>query len=92
MEKAKTYDTIDMFIYLWKKRLPIIIVTIAAAVISIIVSLMMDDYFKASSVVFPTTFISPSTSLLERNTNQEMDPMIIGNEDDVERMIQNIEI
>lgn len=88
MEKVKTYDTIDMFIYLWKKRLPIIIVTIAAAVFSIIVSLMMDDYFKASSVVFPTTFISPSTSLLERNTNQEMDPMIIGNEDDVERMIQ----
>ncbi|MCD4793230.1 MAG: hypothetical protein K8R54_08370 [Bacteroidales bacterium] len=88
MENQKTFDLLDIFIYLWKKKIPIIIVTVAGAIISIIVSLMMTDYFKAETVLFPTTFISPATSMLRINTNQETDPMIIGDEDDLERMIQ----
>ncbi len=88
MENQKTFDLLDIFIYLWKKKIPIIIVTVAGAIISIIVSLMMTDYFKAETVLFPTTFISPSTGMLHINTNQETDPMIIGDEDDLERMIQ----
>jgi LPS O-antigen subunit length determinant protein (WzzB/FepE family) len=88
MENSKTFDTVDLFVWIWKKRLPIIVVTAAAAVISVIVSLLLPDYYKSQTVLLPTTFISPATGILHINTNQETDPMIIGNEDDTEKMIQ----
>jgi len=88
MENQKSFDTLDIFVYLWKKKVPIILVTVIGAIASIIASLMLPNYYKATTVLFPTTFISPSTSLLHLNTNQETDPAIIGDEDDLERMIQ----
>lgn len=88
MENQKSFDTLDIFVYLWKKKIPLIIITVIGAVVSIVVSLMLPNYYKATTVLFPTTFISPSTSLLHINTNQETDPTLIGNEDDLERMIQ----
>ncbi len=87
MENNKSFDTLDIFVYLWKKRKPIIIVTVAGAVISVIVSLLLTNYYKATTVLFPTTFVSPSTSII-RQINQETDPLIIGDEDDLERLIQ----
>jgi len=87
MENQKKYDLLDLLVYLWKKKLPIIIITIAGAVISIVVSLLLQDQFKASTVLFPTSFVSPTTSTI-RHINQETDPLIIGDEDDLERMIQ----
>ena len=88
MENQKKFDTIEIFLYLWKKRIPIIIVTVSGAIISIIISLLMPDYYKADTVLFPTTFISPATGILHININQETDPLIVGDEDDVERMIE----
>ncbi len=88
MDNQTKFDTLDIFVYLWKKRKPLIIVTILGAIVSVVVSLMLPNYFKATSVLFPTTFISPSTSTLHINTNQETDPLLIGDEDDLEKMIQ----
>ncbi len=88
MENKTQFDTLDMFMYLWKKRKPIIIVTVAGAVLSIIISLMMPNYYKSETTLFPTTFISPATGVLHINTNQETDPLIVGDENDAERMIE----
>lgn len=88
MENRTQFDTLDMFMYMWKKRKPIIIVTVAGAVISIIVSLLMPNYYKSETTLFPTTFISPATGVLHINTNQETDPLVVGDEDDVERSIE----
>ncbi len=88
MENKKDFETVDIFVFLWKKRKPLIIVTVIGAVVSIIVSLMLQNYYKAETVIFPTKFIGPSTSLLNKNTNQETDALLIGDEDDLERMIQ----
>ncbi|MBN2663085.1 MAG: hypothetical protein JXR68_05500 [Bacteroidales bacterium] len=88
MENQKNFDTLDIFVYLWKKKIPIILITFVGAVASIIISLMLPNYYKATTVLFPTTFLSPSTSLLHISINQETDPGIIGNEDDLERMLQ----
>lgn len=88
MENQNQYDTFDIFIFLWKKRLPIIIITLLGAIISVIVSLMIDNQYKSSTVLLPTTFVSPATGILRVSANQETDPLIIGDEDDLERMIQ----
>lgn len=88
MESKKNFDTLDIFVFLWKKRKPLIIITVLGIIVSVVVSLVLDNQYKATTVLFPTTFISPSTSLLHKNVNQETDPMIIGDEDDLERLIQ----
>jgi uncharacterized protein involved in exopolysaccharide biosynthesis len=91
MEAKNSFDTLDIFVYLWKKRKSIIIVTILGAIISIIVSLLLQNYYKAQTILFPSTFISPSTSLLHKNVNQETDPLLLGDEDDLEKMIQMLQ-
>ncbi len=88
METKKNFDTLDIFVFLWKKKKPLIIITVIGIIVSVVVSLMLDNQYKATTVLFPTTFISPSTSLLYKNINQETDPLLIGDEDDLERLIQ----
>lgn len=88
MKLKESYDMIDVSVYLWKKRKILLGITIFGAVISIIASLMIPNYYKAQAVIFPTSFLSTQTTSLQRNTNQEMDPMLIGDEDDLEKTIQ----
>jgi len=87
METNKNFDTLDIFVYLWKKRKPIIIITLVGALLSIAVSLMLKNYYKASAVLFPSSFVSTVTGTI-RHINQETDPLLIGDEDDLERMMQ----
>ena len=86
MENNKTYDISEIFIYLWIKRKILITATVLGAILSIIVSLMLDNQYKAETYLFPTSFIAPST--MNSHINQETDPLKIGNEDDLEKTIQ----
>ena len=88
MELKKSYDTLDIFLYLWKKRKPILIITILGAVVSVVVSLFLPNYYKAQTVLFPTTFLSPATTVLNRTNTHKTDALIIGDEDDLEKIIQ----
>ncbi len=87
METQKEFNTLDIFIYLWKKRKPIIIITLVGAFLSVGVSLLLKNYYKASAVLFPSSFVSTVTGTI-RHINQETDPLLIGDEDDLERMMQ----
>ncbi len=88
MKLKKSYDTLDIFMYLWKKRKPILIITSLGAIISIIVSLFLPNYYKAQTVLFPTTFLSPATSVLNKTNTHKTDALLIGDEDDLEKIIQ----
>jgi len=63
-EKAgiKQYDfaSTDLLIYIWEKRWPLAIITVAAGIISILVSFTITPKFKSSLVIYPTAngFIS----------------------------------
>jgi uncharacterized protein involved in exopolysaccharide biosynthesis len=86
MESKKNFDTLDIFVFLWKKRKPLIIITLLGIVISVIASMMLDDQYKATTVLFPTPFVSPTAGVFSSNIST--DPLIVGSEDDVERLIQ----
>ncbi len=83
METKNTFDTLDIFVYLWKKRKPIIIVTALGAIISIVVSLKMPNYYKAQSVLFPTRY--------NKQLNQYTPSFYVGDEDDLEKLIQMLQ-
>jgi len=88
MENQKSFDTMDIIVYLWKKRKPILIVTILGAIISLIISLLLPNSYKSETVLFPTSFVSPSTSVLNKTISHRTDALIIGDEDDLEKLIQ----
>ena len=73
-------------IYIWRKKL--IIVTVAAAVASTIISLILSPQYKATAVVFPARTFSVSKLLIEQNQGAQEDYMDLGDEDDAEKLLQ----
>ena len=75
-----------VFFYKWRK--PLIMVTAIAAVCSIIVSLIIQDKYKSTVVLFPTTTSSISKALISENNTGKEDVMQLGEEEEAEQMLQ----
>lgn len=73
-------------IYTWRKKL--IIISILAAIISIIISFIVSPQYKATAIVFPARTFSVSKLLIEQNQGAQEDYMDLGDEDDAEKLLQ----
>ncbi len=73
-------------IYKWRKKL--IIVTVTAAVLSIIASFIITPQYKATAIVFPARTFSVAKLLVEQNAGNQEDYMELGDEDDAEKLLQ----
>ena len=62
-----SFSSIDLLTYVWRKRNILIIVSVIAAVLSIIASLMITPMFKSRVIMFATTNANISKSLLYEN-------------------------
>lgn len=58
------FDAVDLILYFWNKRIPIIIVGFATAIISAIVSLCITEKYKSEVILFPSAAGSVSQDLL----------------------------
>ncbi len=58
------FDAVDLILYFWNKRIPIIIVGFATAIISAVVSLCITEKYKSEVILFPTASGSISQDLL----------------------------
>jgi capsular polysaccharide biosynthesis protein len=87
-EKNEKYrfDSMDLAVYIWKRKIPLLIITFIAGVISIIASLMITPRFKSSVVLFPTIQTSVSKSLLM--TDYQWNFQAFGEEEQVETVLQ----
>ncbi|MBA3704522.1 MAG: hypothetical protein H0W84_01055 [Bacteroidetes bacterium] len=72
--------------YKWRK--PLIIIGIAAIVISSIMSLTIKDKYKSSVILFPVTTNSISKALLTDNNAKQEDVLQFGEEEEAEQMLQ----
>ncbi len=73
-------------IYKWRKKL--IIVTVLAAVLSIIASFIIAPQYKATAIIFPSRTFSVAKLLVEQNAGNQEDYMELGDEDDAEKLLQ----
>jgi tyrosine-protein kinase Etk/Wzc len=73
-------------IYTWRKKL--LIVTVAAAIISVAASFIISPQYKATAIVFPSRTFSVSKLLIEQNQGAQEDYMDLGDEDDAEKLLQ----
>lgn len=81
------FESFDLLRYMYKRRYPLLVLTLLAAVVSVIASLMITPRYRSTVVFFP----APSTAasrLLYLDSPFARDPELFGDEEMVEQMLQ----
>jgi uncharacterized protein involved in exopolysaccharide biosynthesis len=86
--EKNTFQASDLVTYAYTKRKPILIVTLAAALLSAIVSLIIKPEYKSQIIFFPTKASSVSKALISNNVFLNKDILTFGDEEDAEKQIQ----
>jgi len=87
-ETNYNFNSVDLLIYIWKKRLVLIGVGLIAGIASIIISFLITPMFQSSVVMFPTTNASISKDLLSRNYSGRQNVHGFGEEEQAEQLLQ----
>jgi uncharacterized protein involved in exopolysaccharide biosynthesis len=79
-------DSLRVFFY--GKRKTFLVIAIAALIISVVVSLLIQDKYKSSVILFPTTTSSISKAILTKNVGGKEDVLKFGEIEEAEQLIQ----
>jgi capsular polysaccharide biosynthesis protein len=82
------FETSDLILYLWKRKIPLIIITLAAALISTLISFTITPKFRSTVILFPASESPVSKSLLQTNFQDRVGILGFGEEDQLERILQ----
>ncbi len=88
MDKNSDFDSSGLLIFLLRWRKPLIIVSIAAAIISAIVSLVMEEKFLSTVIFFPANTSSISKAVMTEDVTGKNDIVQFGEEEQAEQMLQ----
>ena len=75
----------NLLLFVWKKRKILGIVTLAAAIVSLVISFMLTPLYLSTAIVFPT---ATSTVSFSEQRNAKASSMDFGEEEQAEQMIQ----
>jgi len=81
------FDSVDLILYLWNKKLPLLLITGFAAVLSIIVALAIDDKYRSEVILFPAASTSVSHDLLAMNIAKK-EILKLGEDEEIEQLLQ----
>ena len=91
MEKTKNegfrFDSIDLILYVYRRKIPLIVISLFAFLVSLIASLTIPPKFKSTVVMFPASSTSVSKTLLTDNPSQK-GILTLGEEEEAEQMLQ----
>ncbi len=82
------FNSVDLLIYIWKKRWILLGVGFIAGIASIIISLTITPMFNASVIMFPTSSASISKELLVQNYSGRQSVHGFGEEEQAEQLLQ----
>ncbi|MCF8367894.1 MAG: hypothetical protein K9G76_02540 [Bacteroidales bacterium] len=84
------FESTNFLIFLYHWRKPLIIITLAAMLVSVIISspLFITPKFKSTVIMFPTSTNSISKALLSENAGEKQDILQFGEEEQTEQMLQ----
>ena len=92
MENAQqtgyNFNSVDLLIYIWKKRAILLAVGFIAGIASIIISLLITPMFQSSVIMFPASSASVSKDLLSPNYSGRQDVHGFGEEQQAEQLLQ----
>ena len=84
-KKSFNFDAIEVLAFLWKKKLPIIIITVLGIITSIIAAYIVPVKFKSSATIFPATLVSPTKTVVMES---KWDLTQFAGEDETEQLLQ----
>ncbi len=87
MKKEFDFESFDLVVYVFQKRLPLFIITSLGAIAAIIVAFMITPKFESSVVLFPTHSSSVAKNLLS-STQYSRGITEFGDEEDSEKLLQ----
>lgn len=87
-ENRTLINSSNLFVFFYKWRKIIMVVTALAAVSSSVVALLIPEKFKSTVILFPAQTASISKSLLSQHAPPSGDFLQFGEEVDMERMLQ----
>ncbi|MEZ5071128.1 MAG: hypothetical protein R2751_09190 [Bacteroidales bacterium] len=85
---AFSFSSVDLLIYLWQKRLVLILVGLVAGITSIVVSLLITPMFQSSVIMFPASNAAISKELLSKNYSGRESAYAFGAEEQAEQLLQ----
>ena len=87
-QTAYNFNSVDLLIFMWKKRLILLGVSLLTAVASIIISMMITPMFEASVLMFPASNTSVSKELLVQAFSGRPNVHDFGEEEQAEQLLQ----
>lgn len=88
VQAASDFNSFNVLYFLYKWRKQLIIVGIAAFIISCVVALTIKEKYKSTVILFPATTNSISKALLTENNAKQEDVLQFGEEEEAEQMLQ----
>lgn len=88
VQAASDFNSFNVLYFIYKWRKPLILVGIAAFIISCIVALTIKEKYKSTVILFPATTNSISKALLTENNTKQEDVLQFGEEEEAEQMLQ----
>lgn len=82
------FSSVDLLIYIWKKRFVLVTVGLIAGIASIVISLLITPMFQSSVIMFPASSVSVSKDLLSQNYSGRQNVHGFGEEQEAEQLLQ----
>jgi tyrosine-protein kinase Etk/Wzc len=87
MENDKLFqaERQNLMVFIWKKRKVLALISLTAAVLSLVVSFLMTPLFRSTAIVFPT---ATSTVSFSEQRNAKASSMDFGEDEHAEQLVQ----
>jgi uncharacterized protein involved in exopolysaccharide biosynthesis len=86
--KQANFNSSNFFIFLYKWRKPLLIISLATAIISAGISFLITPKYKSTVILFPTSTNAISKALLADNYGGKLDILEFGEEAQTEQLLQ----
>lgn len=88
VQATADFNSLNVLYFIYKWRKPLILVGLAAFILSSIVALTIKEKYKSTVILFPATTYSISKALLTENNVKQEDVLQFGEEEEAEQMLQ----
>lgn len=82
------FDSSNLYVFLYKYKIQIIVITVLSAVISALVSLSIQEKYKSNAVIYPSNTSSLAKALISPKFGGKSDIMEFGEEEKSEQLLE----
>src|ERR1700749_742294 len=86
--KGNYFDSTSLFEFFWRWRKPLIVIGLAAAIISSGISYLIHERFKSTVIMFPVQSNAIAKALLTDDMSGKQDVLQFGEEEQAEQLLQ----